>query len=281
MNWNIDSLWVAALLLGLLAACGDQSNPPVLPAAVKVNGHSISIAELAAKSSGMDGMYKDGVKEQVLQKAIDMELLRQAAVQEKLDGEDNVRAKIALSTRTILAMAYMEKKLASVPQPSDAELVAYFNDNPSRFGNRKHYDFHEFSIQPAPGSVNEVLSYKAKTWGEYKKLLTDKGIQHQSSRISVLSDQLSDDVLIKLKGAAVGDAVTIVNGEHLNVIFVLDQRDDPVQLGAAKPLIANMIADKRKKSLLDDMVSQVREKAIIEYVAPFTAKGLAPDGNAR
>ena len=268
---------VAALSLSL-SACTEKtsSSESELKAGVKVNGQAISVAELDVKPGHVVSDKKQGISEPKMKQMIDMELLRQAAVQSKLDADADIRAKIAISTRTILAMAYMEKQLAAVVNPTEAEISDFYNNNPARFAERKHYKIHEFSIQAPPGKAEEIQAQlgKGKKVEEFDQWLTGNNIQHTSTPVSVTSDRLPDDVLQKLKNVPVGGTTVLGNKDQMNVVFVLIEQTQPITLAEAKPAVTIMLMEKRKGETLDNALKQLRDKAKIEYVPPYTAEGL-------
>ena len=262
-----------------LSACSDKKSlasaePKV---GVKVNGQAISVAELDVKSGHNAGTKQHAVSEPKMQQIVDMELMHQAAVQSKLDADEHVVARIAASTRTILAMAYMEKLLAAVADPTDADISNYYNQNPARFVERKEYRIQEFSIQPPPGKAAEIQGQSAKSRNAqaFDQWLTGNNIPHESTPVSVTSDRLPDDALQKLKNVPVGGAVVLGNDGQMNVLVVLAEKpQQPIALAQARRSISNMLLEKRKKEALDGGLKQLRDKAKIEYVPPYTAKGL-------
>jgi EpsD family peptidyl-prolyl cis-trans isomerase len=272
---------VAALSLSL-AACNEKNpaNGPVAKAeakvGVKVNGEAISVSELDLKSGHETAEKNHAISESKMKHLVDMELIRQAAVQSGLDAEENIRARIANSTRTILAMAYMDKQLASIGKPTDAEVTEFYNSNPARFAERKQYQIHEFSILPPAGKAPEIQAQLAKSRNAqaFDQWLTDNKIPHSSTPVSVTADQLPDDVLQKIKDVPVGGAAVMGGNEQMHVLFVLAEQKQPISLAEAKPGAAMILMEKRKTETLENMLKQLRDKAKIEYVTPYTAKGL-------
>ena len=244
---------------------------------VKVNGQAIGVAELEAKS-GHDpsGKPKQGLTEARMKQMVDMELLRQAAVESNLDKDEAIRAKIAISIRTILAMAYMEKQLGAVANPSEAEISDFYNKNPARFAERKIYEIHEFNIQAPPGKASEIRAQLGKgvKVQEFEQWLKANNIPHSGSPLSVSAERLPDDVLQKLKEVPVGGTMVLGGDEQMNAVFVLAEQKQPISLAEAKPAVAMMLTEKRKQESLDNAMKQVRDKAKIEYVPPYTEKGL-------
>jgi EpsD family peptidyl-prolyl cis-trans isomerase len=279
MNQTSKTLVLLAVLSLSLSACNDKKSTPSAESkvGVKVNGQAISVAELAVKSGHDVSNKQQAISEPKMKQMVDMELMHQAAVQSKQDTDEEVVARIAISTRTILAMAYMEKLLAAIGNPTDTDISDYYNNNPARFAERKEYQIQEFSVQPPPGKAAEIQAQlgKNKNAQAFDQWLTGNNISHDSTPVSVTSDRLPDDVLQKLKDVPVGGTAVVGNDAQMNVLFVLaEQPQQPIALAQAKQAISNMLLEKRKKEALDNSLKQLRDKAKIEYVPPYTANGL-------
>jgi len=280
MNKSSKSLLLAAALSLSLSACGDKKTTAADAdkVAVKVNGQAISVAEFNVKARHGADDSSQAIPEAMVKQFVDMELLRQAAVKAKLDSDPTVRARIAIATRTMMATAYMEQQLAAVAKPTEAEIAAYYNQNPARFAERKQYGFQEFSIQPPDGKAPEIHAQLAnsKTYADFEQWLTRNKIPHGSTPVSVTSDRLPDEVLRKLTQVTVGGHVVVGDAAQMNVVFVLAEQAQPIALAQEAPAIANMLMEKRKRETLDNTVKQLRDQAKIDYVPPFTASGFTP-----
>jgi EpsD family peptidyl-prolyl cis-trans isomerase len=261
-----------------LGACSEKKTAATADSkvAVKVNGQAISAAEIDPQAGNTMEPHGNSISGPRINKLVDMELFRQAAVQSKLDADENVRARIATANRMILATAFLEKTISSVGKPTESEINAYYNQNPDRFAERKQYAIHEFGIEAAPGREAEIQAQLAKgnKVEEFDQWLTAKKISHGSSPAGVTSDRLSDDVLQKLKNVPVGGTALISGPKQMNVVFVLAEQKQPLTLTQAGREIANMLVEKRKRDALDNALKQLRDKAKIEYVPPYTANGL-------
>jgi len=286
MNQTSKLLVLVAVASLSLSACTDkkstdaaESMPAGSTVGVKVNGEAIGVAELETKSGHDPSGKKQGLTEDRMKQIVDMELLRQAAVESKLDQDENVRAKIAISARTILAMAYMEKQLGAVAEPTEAEINDFYNNNPARFAERKIYEVHEFNIQAPPGKAAEIRAQLGKGVKPeaFEQWLVANNIRHTGTPLSVSADRLPDDVLQKLRNVPVGGATVLGGDEQMNVVFVLAAQVQPISLAEAKPVVAAMMLEKRKQEVLDNAMKQLRDKAKIEYVPPYSEKGLAAE----
>jgi len=286
MNQTSKLLILVAVASLSLSACTDkkstdavESMPAESKVGVKVDGQAISVAELEAKSGHDPSGKKQGISEDRMKQIVDMELLRQAAVDSKLDQDENIRAKIAISVRTILAMAYMEKQLDSVAEPTEAEINDFYNNNPARYAERKIYEVHEFNLQVPPGKAAEIRAQLGKGIKPeaFEQWLTANNVRHTGTPLSVSAERLPDDVLQKLSNAPVGGAIVLGGDEQMNVVFVLAAQTQPISLAEAKPVVAAMMMEKRKQETLDNAMKQLRDKAKVEYVPPYSETGLAAE----
>jgi EpsD family peptidyl-prolyl cis-trans isomerase len=275
---------VAAVTLSLSACSGKESETTAnLSPAVKVNGQVISDAELQLKGGMHTGEVdkKHPISEQAMQSMLSMELLRQAAVEAKLDADETVRARLAISMRSILAKAYLEKLLAEVAKPTAADISAYYNQHPERFSNRKQLTLKEVIIQPNTGKEAEIKAEvgKGKKITDFETWLLANKIAFNSAPGSATTDQIPEETLPKLKAVPVGGSAIVEGHDGMHVIFVLDaQPHQPLALEQASPMISNMLFEKGRKEALDNKIKSLHDKAKLEYVAPYTAKGLADAG---
>ncbi len=275
---------VAAVTLSLSACSGKESETTAnLSPAVKVNGQVISDAELQLKGGMHTGEVdkKHPISEQAMQSMLSMELLRQAAVEAKLDADETVRARLAISMRSILAKAYLEKLLAEVAKPTAADISAYYNQHPERFSNRKQLTLKEVIIQPNTGKEAEIKAEvgKGKKITDFETWLLANKIAFNSAPGTATTDQIPEETLQKLKAVPVGGSAIVEGHDGMHVIFVLDaQPHQPLALEQASPMISNMLFEKGRKEALDNKIKSLHDKAKLEYVAPYTAKGLADAG---
>lgn len=270
---------LASLSLAL-SACGEKKSETAADAnpAVKVNGQIISDAEFQLKG----GMHAGGagkkhsISEDTMQSVLKLELLRQAALESKLDTDENVRARLATSMRSILATAYLDKLFASVPKPTPAAIEAYYKQHPERFSDRKQLTMKELVI-PA-GTVKETdiqaALGKVKTAADFEKWLQANKIAFNGGPITNTTDQIPEEALLKLKDIPVGGSMIQGSHEGIHVIFVLDAQPQPLALEQASPMIANLLLEGGRKEAMDSALKSLRDKAKIEYVAPYTDKGL-------
>jgi peptidyl-prolyl cis-trans isomerase C len=277
-------LMVIVAVLGVaLTACGAKKTADHADVAVKVNGEAITSVELQDKARQHAQILNGqevSVSGAMIRSQIDMELLRQAAVQDKLDTDKMISARLAESNRFILATAYLQKQMAAIAKPGEAEIKAYFDQHPERYAERKQYDLQELRIKIGPDNAAKIREKlgNGKNFKAFVRWLNENKIPNNGQQLVVTADQMPEEILQKLQGIKPGEAIAIDGKDQLDVILVNAVKPQPVTLVQASPMIEKMLDAKHKQDAMNEMLKQLREKAKIEYVPPYTANGMTVSG---
>jgi EpsD family peptidyl-prolyl cis-trans isomerase len=275
-------------VLGIsLSGCGQKKPADKKedgPVAVKVNGQPIMAADFGIMP-GLNGGGPTGrpVSASDMRQMVDLELLRQAAVDSGLDKDEAIRAKLAKapqeSPRQILGLAYVNKQLSSIPAPTDADVVAYYNNNPAQFAERRQYQLGSCAIKGINGKESKIKTEleKSKKLTDFERWLKANKIEHGCVSVPLSSAQADEKLLQKLKNIPVGGKAVIEDSKDLmEVTFVQNMQNDPLTLDQAKPAIVKTLMDKKKTEGYASLIKELRAKATIEYVPPYSASGFNP-----
>jgi EpsD family peptidyl-prolyl cis-trans isomerase len=287
-------LLIAAVSLSLPACSNKKQSDAVEQVAVRVNGQPIMAADFGVKPELAGAGEVLPVSASDMKLMIDLELLRQAAVESRLDLDEKTRAKIADSakkapkeiakdlvnnlTRKALAAAYINKQISSIPAPTEAEMTAFFISHPARYAERKRYELQVCSIKPSAGKEAEIKAQlgKSKKVDDFERWLKAKKIVHGCVPVSVISDQAEDRLMEKLRDVPVGGSLVEGGNDQMTITFVRAMQQEPLTLAQARPQIMQMLMDKQKAESYRNMLKQLGDKAKIEYVPPYTAGGFQP-----
>lgn len=261
--------------------------------AVKVNGQPIMAAEFGfSPGLGEAAPMLKSVSASEMKLMVDLELLRQAAIESKLDQDDAIRAKIAEATknaptdspddflnaslRKTLALAYINQQLAAIPAPAEAEVSAFYNDNPARFAEHRHYELHSCFVR---GTAEKEATIKArlaksKKFDDFERWLKASKLKHGCVPVSLDSAKADESLLQKLGDVPANGSIVEGGKDQMTITFVDAMQKDPLTLDQAKPQIMTTLTDKKRSEGYANMVKQLRDKAKIEYVPPYTASGL-------
>jgi len=296
MNKTRNLLTLVAALSISLSACSDHKPMDATEqVAVKVNGQPIMAAAFGfSPGLGESAPMLKSVSASDMKLMVDLELLRQAAIESKLDQDKEMLARLAESSkgspddspkdlpRKALAFAYVNKELSSIPAPTEAEVAAIYNSNPAKYAERKHYELQACVIKSTDGKEAKIKAQlgKSKKYDDFERWLKANKIKHGSVPVSVGSDQMNEELLRKLSDVPVGGSVVDDGKDQMTITFVRGMQNDPLTLEQVKPQIMTMLKDKKRTEGYANLVKQLRDKAKIEYVPPYTADGLKVKGLA-
>jgi EpsD family peptidyl-prolyl cis-trans isomerase len=210
---------------------------------------------------------------------VDLELLRQAAVEDKLDQDEKIHAELAKApngARKILASAFINKRLSSVPPPTDAEINAYYNSNPLQFAQRKHYGLQTCVVNPVAGEEVEIKAElaRSKKFDELERWLKANNVKFGCAPVSWDSARVDEKLVQKLANVPVGSGVAEEHKDWMSITFVTTIKNDSITLDQAKEQIAKTLMSQKKAAAYAQMTKQLRDRAKIEYVPPYTANGM-------
>jgi peptidyl-prolyl cis-trans isomerase C len=263
---------LAALLL--LVACGEKP-ASTSTAAIKVNGEAINRAEVEGKIQQyqhLPAAQRAAVSEKILASLADSELLRQAAVRDKLDQDEAVQTRLISTNRLILASVYIEKIKGAVAQPSEAEVKAYFERHPERYAERKTYELWEVVAEGSPENLAKAEAKLAAPikHADFTRWMNETGIPFNEQHLVASADKVLAPVLAKLRTARPGDVISLPGKSRLSVLFVNAVHADPLAWEQAAPMIAETLLEERKTAAMEAMLKKLRDTAKVEYLPPYS-----------
>jgi EpsD family peptidyl-prolyl cis-trans isomerase len=276
---HYKTLVLASALTALFAGCAEKKAGEAI--AVKVNGTAIGVAELEGKLkqySHFPAEQKKSVADTLLKATVDAELLRQAALAEKLDQEETVRLKLLQSNRMILANAYVEKRRSEVAKPGAAEIKGYYDKHPELFAGRKIYELTELAIVPKPANEAEIVAKlgDGKQFEAFEQWLTQSKIPHGSRPHTAAPDGMPEEIAVKLSKLSPGQAIPISNQDQLSILRVNAAQAQPIALEQATPAIEKKLSEEAISKAMETAIKSLRDKAKLEYNAPYSAPDAAP-----
>jgi EpsD family peptidyl-prolyl cis-trans isomerase len=123
-----------------------QSNDQVV---AKVNGEEITIHQVNFQLSRMGQMSQEQAKlasKQVLANLVTQEILKQKALEAKLDQDPMILQALALSKDQLLAQAYLQKTIEKAPKASTNEIDGFYKEHPELFENRRIFRLQELVV---------------------------------------------------------------------------------------------------------------------------------------
>lgn len=271
-----------ALCLALATAgCGEKKKDrAALTLAARVNGGEVTLKQVnqvMQQQRNLRPDQADAVSRQVLERLIDQTLLVQKADDEGLERDARVQLQLEAARREVLARAYLERLVESVPKPGTDDVRRYHADNPALFGQRRVYTLVELAIEATPEQAQELRARLAAApqLGEFVESLKAQGLRFASSQVQRGPEQLPAATLDALQKLQDGQLLASAVPSGLQVLARLASRPQPLDEDAARPLIEQRLLAERKRKLLDERLRQLRASARIEYLGSY-AQGAQP-----
>lgn len=272
---------LSCVILAMLSisACGkgEKNAQSATQVAAKVDGAEISmhqINQLMKSAQNVTPENMANVRQQILEKLIDQQIIIEKANKDNLDRSPEVMTAIEAAKRDILARAYLQKMVASNIKVTDAEVKSYYTEHPGLFANRRIYNLQDIGLEKtneSSGVLSEYVEQK-KSMPEIAESLKARNIKFSATTYTRPAEQIPLDILPKLQSLNEGDVVVVELGNVLHVMRLVSAQNAAIDLTTATPFIKNYFVNTRGKKLVEDEMKKFREQAKIEYVGDFSGK---------
>lgn len=280
LNINKTSIYIFVILSTMLtlAACGKKEGAAEKASetqvVAKVNGDEISIHQINFQLSRMGQLSevqsKQAAKE-ILARLIDQQLLKQKALEAKLDRDPNVLQALETSKSQILAQAYLEQQMAKVTKPIATEISEFYNTHPELFENRRIFKLQELAVEVSKDKyveIEEAVKSK-KTITEMAVWLKSKDYKFAANSNVRNAEQIPLELLKKLQPLKDGDAVAITNEKSINLVYIAASQSQPIAKDKATPVIEQYFLNQSKNAVAKKEMDALKKNAKVEYVGAF------------
>jgi len=262
-----------------LAGCGDKKKgKEASQVAAKVNSDEITVHQINQELSKLGNVAPEQSKlaaKQVLRSIVDQQVLVQKAIEEKMDRDPQVVQALDAARRQILSQSYIQKLTANVAKPSDAEIADYYQKNPALFAERRIYRLQEVIVQTTPSNVEAIKAElaKAKQLSDFIEWLKAQKIPARAAQSVKAAEQLPMELLPRLAKMQNGQALNMMSGNMMNIVFVADSQSQPRTLEQSKADIERYLTNAKKRQVAMAELKKLREKAKIEYLGDYSDAG--------
>ena len=225
----------ACLVLGACRFPGTGKAPSGQVLA-SVNGQEITMRDLHAELNGVapsDPRQLKAVEQQALQIMINRKLLAKAAEAEKLEKTPDFALKKQRAIETLMAQTLQDSLVASVPTPTNEEVVAFMAAHPDIFAQRKIFTVEQIQAR-GPMSQATLQSFTPlKTLDEVEATLVRNNVSLLRGKVTLDAVGLDPrlvDMLVKLKP---DDVYIIPQGAAVQFGEIRDTKVQPFQGKAA------------------------------------------------
>lgn len=264
--------------LNLLTSCGKKgeatTNKTDTQVVAKVNGDEITIHQVNFQLARMGQLNEAQGKiaaKQVLASLVEMQLLKQQAIETKLDQDPTVLQAMESSKDQLLAQAYLEKLMSKTPKASAAEIDTFYKAHPELFANRRVFRLQELVISLSPDKFAETeASLKSiKGINEIATWLKDKNYPFTANSNVRLAEQMPMELLTKLQALKDGEMIIVPTATTLNIVHIAASQSAPITREKATPVIEQYFFNQNKTKLAKEEMVALNEKAKIEFTGAF------------
>ncbi|PPD01203.1 MAG: peptidyl-prolyl cis-trans isomerase, EpsD family [Methylotenera sp.] len=277
----------------LTSACGkkDQSEGGKLETQVvaKVNGDEISIHQVnfqLARMGQVSEAQSKQASEQILTRLVDQQLLKQQALEAKLDRSPAILQALESSKDEILAQAYLDQLMTKAAKPTKDEIDTFYQEHTELFANRRIYRLQELVIDVSKDKFADVQDgiKDIKNISEIAAWLKVKNYPFTANSNVRAAEQLPLDMLKKLQTFKDGDFMLVPTERSLNVLHLAASQLTPISRENATPFIEQYFLNQNKSKLAKKEMDSLKSKAKVEFVGAFSEMkkfdATAPDSNA-
>lgn len=261
------------------SACGkkDPAEKSELETQVvaKVNGDEISIHQVNFQLTRMGQVTEaqsKQVSKQILTRLVDQQLLKQQALEAKLDRDPKILQALESSKDEILAQAYLDQLMTKAAKPTKAEIDTFYQEHTELFANRRVFRLQELVVDISKDKFAEVEAglKDIKSINEIAAWLKAKNYPFTANSNVRAAEQLPLDMLKKLQPLKDGDLILVPTGRSLNVLHLAASQSTPISRENATPFIEQYFLNQNKSKLAKKEMESLKSKAKIEFVGAFS-----------
>jgi EpsD family peptidyl-prolyl cis-trans isomerase len=262
----------AFVLATALSACGESKTATQV--AARVNDREITVHQLNDALGAVDSRDAAQVKKvsaQALERLIDQELLVQKALAAKLDRDPRIVSAMESARRQVLARAYLESIMSTVPAPSKDEVAKFKDDHPELFRDRRLYQLQELQIKASAEQRKQIaVKIDAKTstadlvaWMKASNIMftANEGVRAPESVPLALAPRLA--------GMNDGDTLQLESPAGLTVLHLVKSERAPIADAPAAAAVEKYLRNIHGKEAAESELKDLRSKARVEYVGDF------------
>ena len=262
----------------MLSACGKKGEASAKKSDTQVvaivNGDEITIHQVNFQLSRMGQMNEAQAKvasKGVLSRLIEMQLLKQQAIDQKLDKNPVLLQALESSKDQMLAQAYLETMMAKAPKPSSAEIDGFYKSHSELFENRRVFRLQELIVNIDKSKFADTEA-SLKSLGSINNIavwLKDKNYPFNVNSSVKAAEQLPSDLLKKLQVMKDGEVLILPAPDALHILNISASQTVPITRIKATPIIEQYFMNQNKTSLAKKEMTALNEKAKIEFIGTF------------
>lgn len=225
----------------------------------KVNNDEISIHQINFQLARLtqnnqktlnEAQSKEAAK-QILARLVDQQLLKQQAIETKLDRDPRILQVLETSKNEILAQAYLEQVLSKAAKPSKAQIDAFYKENPALFENRRVFRLQELAVNVGKDKYAEIEENvkRIKNINEVAAWLKAQNYVFNANSNVRAAEQLPLDFLKQIQPLKDGELIIVQAAKSINIVHIAASQSMPIARDKATPVIEQYFVNQNKSEL--------------------------------
>lgn len=269
---------IAGLLLTtavMAAACGNkESAEGPTQVVAKVSGEEITemqVNQTLERQAGLKPDQVEPVSRKVVTSLVDQEIVLQKARELKLDRDQRVVQQVEALKRDTIARAYLDRIADGAAKPSQAEVQAYYDENPALFKQRRVYSFQEFTVQATDAQKADIEAQltSLKSPAELENYLKSKQLAVRTDKSTVAAENVPLPILQRVAAMKPGQGLIVPANGGLRVMLLLASQESPVSAEQARAPINAYLVNIRKRQTIEKEMAALRAGAKVEYFGKY------------
>lgn len=272
-------------LVTFLGGCSDISSNTSLNASkslAKVNGDEISInqfkAELNRAHLGSD--VSESIKDELLSKMIDRQLLVQEAAKLNLDRAPEVVDAVNTAKAQIYAHAYLTNRISKLSSPTDEDVTKYINEHPEMCAHRKVFSTKDVVFNYDPATIDfELLQSSVTNIESLLATLDSNNIEYNINSGNLSLDTLPLHWAEKLKVVKIGDLLFAHDNTRVIATSISSISEKPMNAEEAQGYAKRALFEDKKQKFISNELVRLRRLSKIQILDSKMALTKAPLSN--
>ena len=255
----------------MIAGCSLHTEPGNTQVVAKVDGQEVTVYEVnqyVHQQSTYSGTPEQ-ISRHAIDAVIDQHLLVAEAKLAEVDRKPEVMQTLLLNYKDTLIKAYLAQLAIQLPNPTAAEISAYYQAHSQLFSNRKLYVINQLHIQAEEEKQQQLINQlqASNSVGDFITGLGTQSILYDEWQTIVAPEAMSQyeqNAMITLPI----DGVLILNQtEHaFDIAILVNRLPKPIALDMAKLTISELLIRESQAKKVAELIQGLRRHAKIEYL---------------
>jgi len=274
---------VSKLVLGLvvfftLSACdsSEEKKQTSTQVAAKVNGSEVTISQvnqaLNKVRSNNAVENKDELKNNVLSKIIDQELLVQEAIKLQLDRKPKILSQMELAKREVLINAYLNRMLPLPGDVSEPEIREYYSANKDIFADRKRFKYLQVVVKVEGVNKTSLVEFLkgSEDMKEIQNYIQSNDLLFKQKLEQKSSENMPKQFREAFSKLGKNDVGFVEMGDGVLIFGMIEKKQDSITLEKSRPIVVQLITKQKRKESGETLLETLRKKSQVEYLNGFS-----------